>query len=174
MQKFNFPNGLLIVLELGAEWPSWVQAELGVWPAPARRVLVQEQTESSAAFAARVGELLGGAFARSGVIGSAVIACSERLDAVACGARRELARAAADALARGSGGRLILAASDRNEGRSRPALGALARQLGVEWQSAAVDIRLHFAGEPEALSVSPRTGAGARRARAKDNARRVA
>ena len=48
MQKQVSSNGLLIVVELGAEWPSALQAELAV---PARRVFAQEESESCAAFA---------------------------------------------------------------------------------------------------------------------------
>jgi hypothetical protein len=178
MQKQVSSNGLLIVVELGAEWPSALQAELAV---PARRVFAQEESESCAAFARRVGEQLDGLFARGVALGSAFIVCSERTDDAARAARSELARAAAGALARGTGGHLQLIASDRNEGRSRAPLTTLARELASEWQSAAIATELRFIPDAECVSA-PLVSAGssepsarsAKRGRGKDSARRVA
>jgi hypothetical protein len=181
MQKPTSSAGLLILLELGAEWPSAVQAELSSVPGGARRVFAQEESELPAAFAARVGAQLDGLFARGASLGSAVIACNERLDDGARGARAELGRAAAGAMARGTGGRLLLTVADRNQGRSRTALVALESELRAEWQSAAVELALHFAndaaGAPAQLAeAEPKAEAQARRARgsSKDRARRVA
>src|SRR3954466_1039964 len=120
MQKSSLSEGQLIVVELGAEWPSAVLAATS----SARRVLVQDESEPPAAFAVRVGEQLNALQARGVALSSAVVACSERLDQDAQGARAEVARAAASSLARGRGGNLELVATDRNEGRSRPALSA--------------------------------------------------
>lgn len=173
MQK-PISSGLLMVVELGAEWPSTAHSEL---VASGRRVFAQEESEAPAAFAARVAEQLDGLFARGVALGSALIACSERLDAPARGARAELARALAGALARGTGGLLLLTAADRNEGRSRPALLALQAELAAEWQSAAVETRLRF-GDEAAPLVGPsdsKTSAKPNRGRgAKDGTRRVA
>ncbi len=116
MQKPLSTEGLLIIVELGAEWP---ELELGGAP-KIRRVLAQDDLESPAAFALRVGEQLNGVFVRGAALGSVIVACSERLDEHAQGARAELARAAANALAGARGGRLLLSAADRNDGRSRP------------------------------------------------------
>ena len=179
MQKPTSSAGPLIVVELGAEWPSVLQAELSsVAPSGARRVLAQEESESPAAFAARVGAELDGLFARGAALGSAVIACSERLDDSARSARADLARAAAGAMAGGTGGRLLLTASDRNQGRSRAALSALESELRAEWQSAAVELKLRFANDAAIpLTVAqPQAEAKPRRARGsgKDRARRVA
>jgi hypothetical protein len=179
MQKPTSSAGLLIVLELGAEWPSALPAELSAaLPNGARRVLAQEESESPAAFAARVGAQLDGLFARGAPLGSAVIACSERLDHSARSARADLARAAAGAMAGGAGGCLLLSASDRNQGRSRAALSALESDLRAEWQSAAVELTLRFANEsaPPLTVAEPKAEAKARRARGsgKERARRVA
>ena len=167
-------SGLLMVVELGAEWPSTSQAEL---VAAGRRVFAQEESEAPAAFAARVGEQLDGLFARGVALGSALIACSERLDEPARSARAELARVVAGALARGTGGLLLLTATDRNEGRSRAALLALQGELAVEWQSAAIETRLRF-GDEVAAVTSPsdvKTSAKSSSGRGgKDGARRVA
>ncbi len=162
-----------MVVELGAEWPSTTQAEL---VASGRRVFAQEESEAPAAFASRVAEQLDGLFARGIALQSAVIACSERLDEPARSARADLARGVAGALARGTGGLLLLTASDRNDGRSRAALSALHCELAVEWQSAAIETKLRF-GDEVASVTSPsdaKASAKSGRGRGKDSARRVA
>ena len=179
MKKPTSSAGLLLIVELGAEWPSAAQAELsGVAPGGARRVCAQEESESPAAFAARVGAQLDGLFARGTTLGSAVIACNERLDEAASRARAELGRAAAGAMARGTGGRLLLSAWDRNQGRSRGALGVLASELRAEWQSAAVELKLQFVndGATPLTNAEPNADAKAGRVRGsgKGGARRVA
>jgi hypothetical protein len=180
MQKPTSSAGLLIVVELGAEWPGLLQAELSssAGLSGARRVLAQGESESPAAFATRVGAQLDALFARGASLGGAVIACSERLDDDARTARADLARAAAGAMAGGTGGRLLLTASDRNQGRSRVVLTALESKLRAEWQSAAVELKLRFANDAGTpLTVAPpKAEAKVRRARgsAKDRARRVA
>ncbi|MEO8899980.1 MAG: hypothetical protein ABI488_00335 [Polyangiaceae bacterium] len=174
MQK-PISSGLLIVVEQGAEWPSTSQAEL---VASGRRVFAQEDSEAPAAFAARVGEQIDGLFARGIALGSAVLACSERLDEPARSARADLARAVASAMARATGGWLLLTASDRNDGRSRAALTALHCELAVEWRSAAIENRLRFGDEldvattPATPKVSSKSSRG--RGPGKDGARRVA
>ena len=168
MKKHPLPQGFLIVVELGAEWPS-LPAEV---PPGARSVLAQDDTESPAAFARRVAESVTGLLGRGVSLGSVIIACNERLDELAQGARTELARAAADGLARARGGSLLLWASDRNQGRSRSAFAALRSQLGKEWQAAAVDAKLRFSNDPlqfEGEQPVPRTGS--RRDRTKDSPR---
>ncbi|MEO7033823.1 MAG: hypothetical protein ABI548_08065 [Polyangiaceae bacterium] len=174
MQK-PISSGLLIVVEQGAEWPSTSQAEL---VASGRRVFAQAESEAPALFAARVGEQLDGLFARSNTLGRAVLACSERLDESARSARADLARAVAGAMARGTGGLLLLTASDRNDGRSRAALTALHCELAAEWQSAAIETKLRFGAELE-LATSPAdpkasSKSGRGRGPGKDGARRVA
>ena len=165
-------DGLLIVLELAAEWPSL--PGLAVAPA-SRRVLSQDETESPAAFAVRVGEQLDGLFARGVALKNAVIACNDRLDGPASTARAELSRAAASAMARALGGSLLLIASDRNEGRGREAFGALAAELSKEWQSGAVETQLQFGGEVVVTTEpSAKPSPSSRRGKAKDGARRVA
>ena len=172
MQKPRSSEGQLIVVELGAEWPSAALAAAS----NARRVLAQGESESPTAFAVRVGEQLNALQARGATLGGAVIACSERLDERARTARAELARAAASSLARTQGGELVLVATDRNEGRSRAALSGLVGELQKEWHSAAVVTTLRFGAdlvEPAAASAEAKSRTGARRGR-KDGARRVA
>ena len=92
MQKLTSTEGLLIVVELGAEWPtSEIDAARN---SKARRVLAQDETESPAAFAHRLGEQLSSSFPSGVALASVVVACSERIDEHAQGGRAELARTA--------------------------------------------------------------------------------
>jgi len=66
---------------------------------------------------------------------------------------------------------------DRNQGRSRSALGLLASELRAEWQSAAVELKLQFVNDGATpLSTAEPSDAKARRVRGpgKGGARRVA
>ena len=174
MQKPNSSEGLLIVVELGAEWPSLSGAE-STKPASSRRVIAQDEAESAAAFAARVAEDLNGLLARGLAPGGAVIACNERTDAAGQAARSDLARAAASALARARGGCLLLCAVDRNDGRSRQALSALHGELGKEWRSAGIDVKARI-GEETLVenSAEPKSRTASQRSGSKNGARRVA
>ena len=183
MQKPSLSDAQLIVVELGAEWPT---AALTSSPST-RRVLAQDESESPATFAVRAAEQLNGLQARGVALGGAVLACSERLDPHAQSARAELGRALASALARSRGGELDLVASDRNEGRSRAALSGLVSELSKEWQSAAVVTTLRFgtarleasadsdeaSGEAKSRTAA-RRGAPTRDGKGKDGSRRVA
>jgi len=141
MQKLSSSEGLLIVVELGAEWPS---AELEASRAKTRRVLAQDETESPQAFAGRVAEQLASSFASGVVLGSVVVACSERIDAHAQGGRIDVARALAGGLARAGGGSLSFVACDRNGARSQAAFSSLLADVTREWQSAGVEVKLNF------------------------------
>jgi hypothetical protein len=180
MQKSSLSEGQLIVVELGAEWPSATLVATG-----ARRVLAQEDAESPAAFAVRVGEQVNALQGRGIAVRSALLACNERLDQHARGARAELARAVASSLARQQGGALELVATDLNAGRSRPALSALVSDLAKEWQSASVIAKLRVTsplGEPLGAepqdsiepTAEPKSRTGSRREKSKAGTRRVA
>lgn len=176
MQKLTLSEGLLIVVELGAEWPT---AELEASRnAKARRVLAQEETESPAAFALRVSEQLGSSFPSGVVLGSVVVACSERIDAHAQSGRAELARIAAGALGRSGGGSLSFVASDRNDARSKPVFSTLLTEVTRQWQSAGVEVKLSFGESPLALTEGAADAASKSSVRAsapvKDAVRRVA
>ena len=175
MKKINPSEGLLIVVELGAEWPaSEIEAARN---AKARRVLSQDETESPQAFALRVAEQLASSFPSGVVFGNAVVACSERIDAHAQGGRAELASVLAAALKRGGGGSLSFVACDRNEARSKPVFSALLADVTRQWQSAGVEVKLSFGQAPLALADSPADASrpSARpSARVKDSVRRVA
>lgn len=175
MQKQLSSEGLLIVMELGAEWPSMQ----GVEVAPgSRRVLTQDEHETPSAFAVRVGEQLDGLFARGVSLKNAIIACNDRLDAPASSARAELSRTAASAMARSRGGSLTLLASEHNEARGRASLAALTSELVNEWRSGAVETTLQFGGNLTTTTAPAADSAGrspsARRGKGKDGTRRVA
>jgi len=172
MKKLTSAEGLLIVVELGAEWPaSEVDATRS---AKARRVLSQDEAEAPAAFAARVSQQLTGSFASGAAVGSVLVACNERIDAHAQSARVELARAAGNALSRSGGGTLSFVACDRNDARSKPVFSALLAEVTRQWQSSGVEVKLNFGESSLALAAadpksSPRTSAPV-----KDSVRRVA
>jgi|KBSMisStandDraft_5_1062788.scaffolds.fasta_scaffold384437_1 hypothetical protein len=177
MQKLTSSEGLLIVVELGAEWPvSEIEA---LRNAKARCVLAQDETESPAGFALRVAEQLSSSFPSGVVLGSVVVACSERIDVHAQGGRAELARTVAGALARAGGGSLSFVACDRNDARTKPALSTLLGEITRQWQSAGVEVKLSF-GQPalaltEEAAADPKSRTSTRtRAPVKDSVRRVA
>jgi len=159
MKKLTSSEGLLIVVELGAEWPaSEIEAARN---AKARRVLAQDESESPAQFVARVSEQLSSSF-RSGVgLGSVLVACSERIDANAHSARSELAHSLASALARSGGGALTFVACDRNDARSKPVLSTLLAELTRKWQSAGVEVKLSFGQSALALAEKARASENA-------------
>ncbi len=177
MQKLTSSEGLLIVVELGAEWPT-AESEASR-NAKARRVLAQDETESPAAFALRVSEQLSSSFPSGVALASVVVACNERIDAHAQGGRAELTRSLASALGRAGGGSLTFVACDRNDARSKPVLSTLLGEVTRQWQSAGVEVKLSF-GQPtlaltEDVGADPKTRAGVRTpAPVKDAVRRVA
>jgi hypothetical protein len=176
MKKATSPEGLLIVVELGGEWPtSEVEAAQRV---KARRVLAQDETESPEAFAQRVADQLGSSFAAGIALGSVVVACSERIDARAQGGRAELARVTAGALGRGGGGSLTFVVCDRNDARSKPVISALLAEVTRQWQSTGVEVKLSFGQSALALTEgapdpASKSGVGTS-APVKDAVRRVA
>jgi len=170
MTKRKSSPGLLIVVELGAEWPALAEMRE---PVAARRVLAQEEGESPSSFGARVGEALDGLFARGVSLATAVLACNERLDASAVCARAELARTILGAMAKEQRGSLLFSASERASGRLRHAVSSLAGELCTEWQRARVVAKVRFGDEcatPASTDIVTAVGA----ARAKEAKRKVA
>ena len=170
MTKPKSAGGVLIVVELGAEWPSLKELRE---PAGGRRVLAQGEGESPGAFVTRVTEQLDGLFTRGLPLTTAIVACNERLDEGAQQARAELSRAALSVMAKQRAGRLLLSASERSSGRLRHALSALAGALGSEWRRADVAASVRFGEEPLAAPTSSDMSVrvGTRR---KDGGRKVA
>jgi hypothetical protein len=178
MKKLTSSEGLLIVVELGAEWPALeIEAARN---AKAKRVLCQDETESPDQFAARVATQLGSSFPSGVVLSSAVVACSERIDERAQSGRVELVRVVASALARTRGTSLTFVACDRNQARSKSTFSSLCAETSRQWQSKGVEVKLSFGEGSLALTE----GAGATTAAekssthtsapVKDSVRRVA
>jgi len=83
-------SGLLVIVELGAAWPSWlVEGSAHT----TRRVLAELEGEGPSAFAARVVAAAAGLMPRGVRLDLAVLAVNERADETQMRARRELVRA---------------------------------------------------------------------------------
>jgi hypothetical protein len=130
-------SGVLVIMELGAEWPAWTRTGVEVASRGGRRVLSQEEGESPDMFAERVAEHLGSLFAKRVELERAVLACNERTDDRAMRARGKLGSALAGALSSRRGWQLLFTASGRT-GRVRHALSDLATSLAASFSGAAV------------------------------------
>ncbi len=117
-------NRVLIAVELGADWPSWLSQQMAALP---RLVLSQSDGESCDSFAVRV---LASArrWHKKGGLATAVVICNERTDTVQQSSRRLLLLALPKSL-RGKNRRLTLAASADASERLQTALRALVRQI---------------------------------------------
>lgn len=171
MSKRKSFGGVLIVVELGADWPSLAETRDS---ATARRVLAQAEGESPAEFSGRVAPELEQLFGRGVPLATAVIACNERLDLAAQRARGQIAGLAMGAMAKLRSGSLLLCASDRISGRSRHGLSSLASELGSEWQCAGVTAAVRFGDEPSGGSESSDMTARVSARGRKESSRRVA
>jgi hypothetical protein len=130
-------QGLLILVELAAEWP-----ELSVNEPTPRRVLSQLEGESPAQFAARVAGQLDSLFGRGIALGTVALACNERLDAAAETARRKLCGLALGAMAKQKNGKVCLTASERSSARLRQGLTTLSQGLFEEWRTAGLEVKV--------------------------------
>jgi hypothetical protein len=149
-ESLGLSAGLLVVVELGGEWPS--QAALTT-PAPARRrVLAQTEGETPATFAERVTSELESLFGRGVELETVIMACNERLDEPAASARRKTLSLALGSMAKNKRGRAYLAASARSGGRLRHALSALAQGLFDEWRTAGLEVSVDFGEETRAAA----------------------
>lgn len=148
MRKKVTGTGVLFVIELGSEWPGFV--DVG---ASARRVLSQREGEPPAAFAERVASGLDGAFAKGIRLALAVVACNERTDEVAQAARRKVSAAALGAMAKHQQGKLVLAAATRASAKLRRALSEVSQGADSEWRTAGLEAALELPQElrPAAL-----------------------
>ncbi len=139
--------GLLVVVELGSEWPV-LHAQCAV-----RRVIAQTEGETPAVFADRVAADLDSLFGRRSIqLSTVAIACNERVDEAADGARRKLAGLSLGAMAKNRAGKVYLAASARSGGRLRHSLAALARGLHEEWRTAGLEVSVDLGEERQSSS----------------------
>jgi hypothetical protein len=148
-------SALLVVMELGAEWPGLMQAD-----ASARRVLVQVDGETPVAFAERISASLDSLFGKGVRLETVALACNERIDEAADSARRKLGSLTLGTMALHKAGRLSFTAPPRSSGRLRHSLSALSRALFDEWRTAGLDVTVEFGEETrssEVASPAPRT-----------------
>ena len=142
MRKKSNGTGVLIVVELGADWPSWALTGSGT-----RRVLAQIDGEMPAAFAERVATGLDGLFGKGIALAKVALACNERVDSAADGARRQLLGLALGAMAKHQAGKVYLTAAHHSSGRLRHSLSALAQDLHHEWSAAGLQASVEFGEE---------------------------
>jgi len=124
MLRKNVKTGVLVVVELGAEWPAWVSELAGF-----RRVLTQEEGEGPEAFAARLRHTERSLFPRSVSKKTLALLCNERTDAAAMTSRVTIAGHVLDG--RDGGGHAYFAANARAGGRLRHALSNAVEELGA-------------------------------------------
>jgi hypothetical protein len=146
MRRAKKRSGLLVAVEIGAEWPARAVAARGE---AVRRVVSQSEGETPEAFAARLGALAGGLFASDVALRSAILACNERTDSAAQLARRAFGALVLERL--GPLGTLIYAAGERAGGRLRHGLAALAIDLAPE---ASANVTVHFDAEASGVDVT--------------------
>jgi hypothetical protein len=135
-------SGLLVVVELGGEWPGLMQAD-----ASARRVVTQHEGETPSAFADRVAASLDSLFGRGIKLTTVALACNERIDPVADAARRKFGSLVLGTMAKHKEGRFYFTASPLSSGRLHHALSALARALFDEWRTAGLEVSVEFGDE---------------------------
>jgi hypothetical protein len=157
MRKKVTGSGLLIVVELGGEWPGLLRAA----PLTERRVLTQAEGETPAEFTDRVTSSIDSLFGRGVRLSTVALASNERLDAAAEAARRMLCSVALGAMAEHKSGKLYLTASARSSGRLHHALSSLAQGLSEEWDSAGLEVSVEF-GEESRSSVTASAAPAAR------------
>jgi hypothetical protein len=151
-QEAPLGRGLLVVVELGGEWPSQAATTPPGASVAMRRVLAQAEGETPAGFAERVTSGLDSLFGRGIQLETVVLACNERLDEAAETSRRKTLGLALGSMARHQSGRAYLAASGRSGGRLRHALSALAQGLFDEWRTAGLEVSVDFGQENDAVA----------------------
>ncbi len=143
----------LVLVELGAAWPSALLTEAGIC-----RVLAEAEGEGPLAFAARAEDFAVSAFPRGTEVTHALVACNQRADETAEAARRALA---ASLLARLAGqGTLVFAASDDASDRFRRRLFALVADFD-KTGSGERRVRALFGEEGRRTASGPATSDGA-------------
>jgi hypothetical protein len=150
MRKRNVSgSGLLVIVELGGEWPGLMQAD-----ASARRVVTQHEGEAPQAFAERVAASLDSLFGRGIKLCTVALACNERLDDTADAARRKMGSLGLGSMAKHKAGRFYFTASPRSSGRLRHALSGLARGLFDEWRTAGLEVSVEFGDENRSSPIA--------------------
>jgi hypothetical protein len=153
MAPKSFHQVSLVLVELGAAWPSVLLTEAGIC-----RVLAEAEGEGPLAFAARAEDFASSAFPRGTQVTHAFIACNQRADETAEAARRALAECL---LARLAGhGTLVFAASDDASDRFRRRLFALVADFDAPGAGER-RVRAIFGEEGRRTDSGPATSDGA-------------
>lgn len=138
---------MLIAVELGGDWPSWMVDFL---PGAPRQVLAQRDGEPPDAFAERVAARPAGQENGRSSISAALVICNERTDDRQMAARRQIARELG-ARAHGSRAELVFCASSRSGGKLRHALSSLVAELGASLERP-VNARVRFGRDRNSLA----------------------
>lgn len=146
---------ILIILELGAEWPGRYTSAEAEGPEP--EAISQREDEPLAEFVERASELIRARDAAGSLPTLIVVACSDRADESASNARRALGRRILSTFAHLGRGSLLFAESQRKSGGSRQALSDLATDLEHEFEDDPVQVSVRFgqASRPPMESVRP-------------------
>ncbi len=143
----------LVLVELGAAWPSGLVSQAGIC-----RVLAEAEGEGPLAFAARAEDFVADAFPRGTQVTQALVACNQRADETAEAARRALAECL---LARLAGhGTLAFVASDDASDRFRRRLFDLVADFD-KTGSGDRRVRALFGEEARRTESGPATSDGA-------------
>lgn len=143
MLRKNVKSGVLVVVELGAEWPAWVSELSGF-----RRVLTQEEGEAPEAFAARARRTERSLFPRGVAKKTLALLCNERTDSAAMTSRAAIVGHLLEG--RGGAGQAFFAANARASGRVRSALSSLVTDLG---QAHGGRVAVRFESDRDASSL---------------------
>ena len=142
-------SGTLVVVELGAVWPAWL---VEAAPQGYCRVLSELEGEGPTAFAERVKSVSASLFPRGLEFALIAIACNERTDDAAIGARRDLALGLGTRGARST--RFAFTATEDAGERLRNSLSVLTASLDTGRLARRVSVRLRPAGEPSGPRVA--------------------
>jgi hypothetical protein len=135
-------QGVVVVVEQGSEWPSWIKPLYsGEGEA---HVIAQDEDEAPASFARRVLEDC--ERLRGEQVELAVIACNERCDDGALLTRRRVARALSRVVA-DRRNKILFSAARRQSGRGRRALCDLASDLEQELSHHGPAVSVRFGSE---------------------------
>jgi hypothetical protein len=152
MSHLSFPLASLVLVELGAAWPTSLIASAGRC-----RVLAEVEGEGPLAFAARADAFASSAFPRGTQVSTAFVACNQRADETAEAARRAVAECLMTLLS--PTGELCFAAADGATERFRRRLLDLVGDLNAGAPEGRV--RASFAEENARMASGPATSQSA-------------
>lgn len=149
---------VLIVMELGSEWPGWLSECSG--NGPRRVVAVQEEGEALASFTERAQDRTARLLADDGELCLAIVACNDRTDPFAMATRLGVGRSLASAMAGSGGGRLLFTTNQRSGLRVRRCLSSLATDMTDAWERMGVSASVRFGLDARSAKPSGKSGRG--------------